>query len=173
MLIAFLFLHENICCGYSLEAPRWGASNEYPQHMFSWRNKKNIMWLPPLICRYGDNERFCAMKHHTDMTWILPLAGFKLRTSWSNVWSTNRLATQMLHTHIWNSMHISIATDKALFSSKKCWYLSYFWTKTCVEALLISTHNICFCSEIGKISCEYPLLSVAMHLDGLKIAYPI
>ena len=20
----------------------WGASNEYPQHMFSWRNKKNI-----------------------------------------------------------------------------------------------------------------------------------
>ena len=27
---------------YSLEAPRRGASNEYPQHMFSWRNKKNI-----------------------------------------------------------------------------------------------------------------------------------
>ena len=32
--IFFLFLHENICCGYSLEAPRWGASNEYPQHVF-------------------------------------------------------------------------------------------------------------------------------------------
>ena len=27
---------------YSLEAPCGGASNEYPQHMFSWRNKKNI-----------------------------------------------------------------------------------------------------------------------------------
>ena len=27
---------------YSLEAPRRGASNEYPQHMFSWINKKNI-----------------------------------------------------------------------------------------------------------------------------------
>ena len=38
----FLFLHENICCGYSLEAPRQGASNEYPQYMFLWRNKKNI-----------------------------------------------------------------------------------------------------------------------------------
>ena len=25
---------------YSLEMPRRGASNEYPQHMFSWRNKK-------------------------------------------------------------------------------------------------------------------------------------
>ena len=25
----FLFLHNKICCGYSLEAPRRGASNEY------------------------------------------------------------------------------------------------------------------------------------------------
>ena len=33
----FLFLKENIYCGYSLEAP---LSNEYPQHMFSSRNKK-------------------------------------------------------------------------------------------------------------------------------------
>ena len=33
--------------GYSLEAPRRGASNEYPQRMFSLRNKKNIdiFWL--------------------------------------------------------------------------------------------------------------------------------
>ena len=52
MLISFLFLHENICCGYSLEASQQGASNEYPQHMFSWRNKKNIMWIPRLICSY-------------------------------------------------------------------------------------------------------------------------
>ena len=36
----FLFLQENICCGYSLEAPHRGTSNEYPQHMFLWRNKK-------------------------------------------------------------------------------------------------------------------------------------
>ena len=41
-IIFFLFLHENICCWYSLEAPRRGASNEYQQHMFSWRNKKDI-----------------------------------------------------------------------------------------------------------------------------------
>ena len=27
-----LFLHENICCGYSLEAPQCDPSNEYPQH---------------------------------------------------------------------------------------------------------------------------------------------
>ena len=38
----FLFLDEYICCRYSLEAPRQGASNEYPQHMFLLRNKKDI-----------------------------------------------------------------------------------------------------------------------------------
>ena len=27
----FLFLHRNIYCGYSLEVPQWGASNEFQQ----------------------------------------------------------------------------------------------------------------------------------------------
>ena len=40
--ILLIFLHENICCGYSLEVPQRGTSNEYPQHMFSWRNMKII-----------------------------------------------------------------------------------------------------------------------------------
>ena len=67
--IVFLFLDKRICCGYSLEqhillmrrfqceqkhvvlysleVPHRGTSNEYPQHMFSSRNKKNIgtFWL--------------------------------------------------------------------------------------------------------------------------------
>ena len=29
-----------------------GISNEYPQHTFLWRNKKNIMWIFPLIWSY-------------------------------------------------------------------------------------------------------------------------
>ena len=32
---------QNIECGYSLEPPRRGGSNEYPQSMFLSRNKKN------------------------------------------------------------------------------------------------------------------------------------
>ena len=32
---------QNIDCGYSLEPPRWGGSNEYPQFMFLSINKKN------------------------------------------------------------------------------------------------------------------------------------
>ena len=32
---------QNTDCGYSLELPKWGSSNEYPQSMFLSRNKKN------------------------------------------------------------------------------------------------------------------------------------
>ena len=35
---------QNTDCGYSLEPPRWGGSNEYPQSMFSSRNKKNNVY---------------------------------------------------------------------------------------------------------------------------------
>ena len=35
---------QNIDCGYSLEPPRRGGSNEYPQSMFLSRNKKNNVY---------------------------------------------------------------------------------------------------------------------------------
>ena len=38
----FLISPQKHMLWYSLEAPQWSASNEYPQHMFSWRNKKDI-----------------------------------------------------------------------------------------------------------------------------------
>ena len=39
-IIFFIFLHEKICCGYSLEAPRRVAYNEYHNIYFWWRNMK-------------------------------------------------------------------------------------------------------------------------------------
>ena len=48
LLIFLLFLNENICCGYALEVPQLGTSNEYQQHIFSWRNKKNV-WIPSYL----------------------------------------------------------------------------------------------------------------------------
>ena len=38
-----------ICCGYSLESPYQGNSNEYPQRMFLLRNKHNY---PSVIIKY-------------------------------------------------------------------------------------------------------------------------
>ena len=46
-LYLFFFFHisaQNIDCGYSLEPPRRGSSNEYPQSMFLSKNKK--MYAP-------------------------------------------------------------------------------------------------------------------------------
>ena len=37
----FLIFAQNIDCGYTLEPPRRGVSNEYPQSMFWSKNKKN------------------------------------------------------------------------------------------------------------------------------------
>ena len=37
----FLIFAQNIDCGYKLEPPRRGGSNEYPQSMFWSKNKKN------------------------------------------------------------------------------------------------------------------------------------
>ena len=39
---------QNIDCGYSLEPPRQGGSNEYPQSMFLGRNKKNNVYPTPV-----------------------------------------------------------------------------------------------------------------------------
>ena len=36
---------QNIDCGYSLEPPQWGGSNEYPQSMFFNKIRK-IMYTP-------------------------------------------------------------------------------------------------------------------------------
>ena len=43
---------QNINCGYSLEPPRRGGSNEYPQSMFLSRNKKNNIYpcKPQFYC---------------------------------------------------------------------------------------------------------------------------
>ena len=43
-LIFFHISAQNIDCGYSLEPPRRGSSNDYPQSMFLSRNKKNNVY---------------------------------------------------------------------------------------------------------------------------------
>ena len=60
----FSYFSTKTCCGYSLEVPHRGTSNEYPQHMFLLRNKKDIsifrmkkapyllLWIPELTERF-------------------------------------------------------------------------------------------------------------------------
>ena len=41
ILDIFLIFAQDIYCGYMLEQPRRGDSNEYPQSMFCSKNKKS------------------------------------------------------------------------------------------------------------------------------------
>ena len=51
-LIFFLIFAQNIDCGYTLEPPRRGGSNEYPQSIFWSKNKKKKIYprIPKFFC---------------------------------------------------------------------------------------------------------------------------
>ena len=61
----FLVFAQDIDCGYTLEPPRRGGSNEYPQSMF-WSKNKKIgipMHTPVLLYKGGVQGGI----HYTDM----------------------------------------------------------------------------------------------------------
>ena len=53
---------QNIDCGYSLEPPRRGGSNKYPQSMFLSRNKKIVSVSPCKPPFYYIKVRFKGIK---------------------------------------------------------------------------------------------------------------
>ena len=69
--IFFLISPQKHSLWYSLEVPHWGFSNEYPQHMFLWTNKKyiNNFWLKKncLIWSYA----WCLLQRKASEYWIM------------------------------------------------------------------------------------------------------
>ena len=51
--LIFLFLNQNICCGYSKEPSRRDSSFENPKHVFKMMGKKIIAILCKKIVRYS------------------------------------------------------------------------------------------------------------------------
>ena len=56
----FSILAQNIDCGNTLELPRRGSSNEYPQSMFWSKNKKNTSAYPSITIKVGYKGVFIA-----------------------------------------------------------------------------------------------------------------
>ena len=55
----FFIFAQNIDCGYALEPPRRGGSNEYPKSMFWSKNKKNsFLILYTGLCPYQQVVKF-------------------------------------------------------------------------------------------------------------------
>ena len=78
--IIFLISAQNIDCGYSLEPPRWGSSNKYPQSMFWAQIWKNIRIF------LSENFHFLVAKFsvylnsfHNEIKKVLYLELFKLQ----------------------------------------------------------------------------------------------
>ena len=65
---------------YSLEAPHWGTSNEYPQHMFSWRNKKKY---------YVDSPSYLAQWRYTFSLIIAFTVNIFYNIHWFCEWITH------------------------------------------------------------------------------------
>ena len=71
----FLNFAQNIDCGYTLEPPRRGRSNEYPQSMFWGKNKKKYVYpyIPQFYCikvgirGYLFNGLVFLVKHYENM----------------------------------------------------------------------------------------------------------
>ena len=76
------FLLQNIDCGYSLEPPRRGGSNVYPQSMFWSKNKKNIKNFPTKF------SFFSPEKKSLYIAW----ASFRNGTNFSCIVDTGRLS---------------------------------------------------------------------------------
>ena len=70
----FLFLLQNIDCGYSLEPPRQGGSNVYPQFMFSAKKtEKYQTFSTENLHFYNFTENLCIMHGHVFV--MLPSLG--------------------------------------------------------------------------------------------------
>ena len=77
----FLFLLQNIDCGYLLEPPRRGGSNVYPQSMF-WAKIRKI---PKIFCSF----QFLQLKKNLYITW----ACFRNGVKETNLIPRNKLAS--------------------------------------------------------------------------------
>ena len=97
----FLFMLKNIDCGYPLELPQWGSSNEYPQSMFwaeIWKNIKFFIWK---LSVFG-----CEIFN------IFEQACFHNDTTFHGLWfSSGQVSLQSTH-KLWSFPLVKCQTDR-------------------------------------------------------------
>ena len=88
---------QNICCGYSLEPPRRGGSNEYPQYML-WAEIRKIMYTPanPSFTIYKWGLRVSKLYRYVFVVYSGALNQFYLhenkdRPEWANARTVSML----------------------------------------------------------------------------------
>ena len=128
--------------GYSLKVPHWGTSKEYPQHMFSLRNKKKYYVDTPILSE--------AMQH--DSTSIQPMH------------QQCPFSPRCTDIHMLCALN-SIALDKALFFFQLEFFLFFFFYFFFISPqkhmlwVLIRSAYLCFHGEIKTLNYNIPSLS--------------
>ena len=133
---------QNIDCGYSLEPPRQGGSNEYPQSMF-WEE----IWKIPFSYFFS--------KHRL---WVLVRIAYPQSMFWEEIWKIPEFFIYISSQNIdcGYSLEPPRRTEAVLTSTHNL----------CFEAVLTSTHNLCFEKKYEKylfhissqsIDCGYSL----------------
>ena len=80
----FLFLNQNICCGYSKEPSHWDGSFEHPKHMFKLMGKEINAILEAQTILSGPMYFLCCDPHHAPMLYpIYSLVNEISYTQWS------------------------------------------------------------------------------------------
>ena len=92
----YLISAQNIDCGYSLEPPRRGGSNEYSQSMFLSRNKKNNVypWKPVLLYKSGVQE---GQNNIGMFSWCGYKSYFSTQSCWYSLKASRRGAPNVYH----------------------------------------------------------------------------
>ena len=129
-----------MCCGYSLEVPQRGASNEYPQHMFLWRNKKNINTL---LLKKASNLKLLLLTIE-----IISLS-MSLKVMWPR-WNSN-LPSLHLWSHALLTALCSLSSYMYIHNSRKEGYPNKQFCISSPQKHVVGTHqkrlSICFLGE--------------------------
>ena len=85
--LIFLFLHQNICCGFSKEPTRWDGSFEHPKHMLKLMGKKIFICLRWKgfvylnlwsLDNYQRGEKYIKLSNMILPLWLLSYADYQI-----------------------------------------------------------------------------------------------
>ena len=124
-IIVVLFLHENICCGYSLEVPQWDTPYEYHNIGFHWEIKMLVLFgwkkkkAPYLeLWSYLEQwERCWFLPHEQD----LRLSDIRDSCGWVSLITHHRLMFSQGYTNMW------LALSFLNISSLRMEYETLYW----------------------------------------------
>ena len=161
---------RNIDCGYSLEPPRRGGSNEYPQSMFLSRKKKNNVYpCKPQFYYIKVGLRGSKLYRHVFVMfrYFFLSYNYVLRLSCNCVFRSYDLISQLrfvvfIRAGWWVIFLSSAATDSSYLIYKSLVHVS--WVNADVSGSIVLTLDVWNRQNIIQFSIYFLAVTVALCL---------